>query len=415
MVLWEDTDTLHATVERARSSPYSAFYAETYSHLADPWHGHIEELPFLTRGELVETPPDDRCYVPREDVAFVGYTSGTTSGTPLILYFGSVPHYFFEPSLGTDITRLLITYPPLNKNFGYSFVQQCRQATRPVTPVFGDFERLANSAVLAAHTQCDALVATPTIAQKLHPYLEEHYDPRALRLLLLSSETLSPAGREVLTSLYPNALIANLYASAEIGQFLLYPCPHMLTHQIPHFHFLSEALTALELVNGELVVTYTRNPALPLIRYRTGDYFEVASDACPCGLPGPTLAWSGRDDVDRIRVQGFEIRAAALDAFFAGHAPEHAGAYELHISSTTNAPTSAHLTLYLHKAAHATYDPELAAGIVRERFLNAFMLAPKVRVADALARGDIQGVTVTCTDPPDTAARKRRPLVNHLS
>ena len=144
MILWENKEELQKEIERICTSPYADFYKKKFSFASLPIHLKVTDLPFLSRKELVDTPPDERLYVPREDVAFVGFTSGTTSNKPLVSYFSSVPHYFFEPSLGTSITRALITYPPLNKNFSSSFIQQCRQAQKKITPIFADYQNLPN-------------------------------------------------------------------------------------------------------------------------------------------------------------------------------------------------------------------------------------------------------------------------------
>ncbi|WP_068874044.1 MULTISPECIES: phenylacetate--CoA ligase family protein [unclassified Phenylobacterium] len=37
---------------------------------------------------------------------------------------------------------------------------------------------------------------------------------------------------------------------------------------------------------GELVLSSVRNRAMPILRYRTGDFAAVTDEPCPCGLPG---------------------------------------------------------------------------------------------------------------------------------
>src|SRR3989344_3913435 len=124
----------------------------------------ITRVPFLTRAELVDTPVRERLYVPREDIRFLAFTSGTSAKKPLITLFADIEDYHFEPSLSLPVARPLIIYPPLNKMFGHTFMQQCRQADRPVVPVFGDYQNLNNSAFLAGELGCDSVYATPTIA-----------------------------------------------------------------------------------------------------------------------------------------------------------------------------------------------------------------------------------------------------------
>lgn len=48
---------------------------------------------------------------------------------------------------------------------------------------------------------------------------------------------------------------------------------------------------------GEMVLTTTRSPAMPFIRYRIGDVGRYSNTACPCGLGFPLLeAFEGRAD-----------------------------------------------------------------------------------------------------------------------
>lgn len=415
MILWENKEALKEEIERIYASPYANFYKKKFSSLKTPEQTTLTDLPFLTRTELVDTPPDARLYVPQEEVTFVGFTSGTTSGKPLVSYFSSVADYFFEPSLGIPITRPLITYPPLNKNFSASFIQQCRQAKKKITPVFADYQNLPNSAVIARETRIDAIYATPTIAVNLGEHIRKYYEPKNIKLLALSSETLTRAKRDLLTQLYPNAAIANLYASSEIGQFILYPCTHMLEQSEPAFHFLHDALIALELIDGELVVTYALNKTFPLIRYRTGDFFEVVRESCDCGLPGATLRWSGREQVDKIRIHGFEIRTEDIEALFASMQGIAGDDYQIHLNYAAHDSKKIRIDVELRNASHVITQYDSVAAMVKNELLRRWMIAPGVSVAHAIERGVISDVHVSFVPVFSLATEKTRKLVNHCT
>lgn len=311
---------LQKLLSSAWNNSFSDFYRKKYEaagfdakSILDP--ENFKKIPFLTRPELESTPAQERLFIDPAEIRFVAYTSGTSSQNPLITLFGRTENYFFDPTLGLGVKKLIITYPPLNKNFGHTFIQQCEQSANKSIPVFADFQNLANSAVIAAKTEADAVYATPTIAAMLAEFLQKNYDPAKIKLLALSSETLTPARREQLENLYPNAKIANLYASSEIGQFILYPCKKIIESKQNLFHVLTPPVLAAEIIEGELTVTYGGNPALPLIRYRTGDFFEIENEKCACGQ-GPVLKWSGRKDVDKIRVGGVEIKTDDVEKAF---------------------------------------------------------------------------------------------------
>lgn len=62
-------------------------------------------------------------------------------------------------------------------------------------------------------------------------------------------------------------------------------------HVLPHDVFVEtlgpDGLPTSE--RGEVTVTGGRNPYLPLLRYRTGDFGRLACEPCPCGDPMPRL------------------------------------------------------------------------------------------------------------------------------
>lgn len=86
--------------------------------------------------------------------------------------------------------------------------------------------------------------------------------------------------------------VSDMYSAAELGA-MAFQCPD---HE--HYHVQSENLI-IEILHpdgsdcgpgetGEVVVTTLHNFAMPLIRYRIGDFAEVG-EACPCGRGLPVL------------------------------------------------------------------------------------------------------------------------------
>ncbi len=404
MVLYVRPGAVAKVLQAVQASTESDFYRQHFARHTAAAVTSLAEIPFLERSDIAETLPDLRRYVPETSVRFVGFTSGTTSGQPLVSYVGDVVNYYFEPSLGQGIVRPLIVYPPLNKNFGASFIQQCRQAKALVTPVFGDYQSLANSAVLAAATRVDALYATPTLALALAPYLKQHYNLGAIKLLAVASESLTNAQMASLRALYPNAALANLYASAEVGQFIMHPCQHIMDAKEPYVHLLTDALVAAELHAGELVVTMNQNPAFPLLRYKTGDQFTVVREQCACGK-GMVLELVGREGVDVVRTQGFELRASTLDDFFA-RLPVTISSYQLHVYPG-NVATSVRLVLEL------IAEPA-ACDLVQRAFLATFPLTKNLSLEAAIAADVIEAVAVQSVTTLSLQREKRRVLVNHL-
>lgn len=405
---WVNEEALRGLLAFVADNPHSSFYKDKYARAGvAPVRESFFNLPTLSRRELTDAPVGERTYVAPEEVRFVAFTSGTSAKVPLITPFSDVDDYFVEPSLGLPVTRPLIIYPPLNKNFGASFIQQCRQAARPVSPMFADFQNLANSAIVAREMKCDSLYATPTIA---HLFVEHAVREGVLgnfKLLALSSEPLTSTRRMQLAQAFPQATIANLYASSEIGQFAMTPCARMLEEGRAAFHINTRALAAVELVDGELVVSYGLNKAMPLVRYRTGDFFEEAG-ACDCGLSGPVLSWLHRD-TDRVRINGLEFTAEEADRVMGELPHMPVPEYQVHFNEGQGSGVDMHIEI--------VGTAEAAGQIAEiERDLPArWRLSSSATLADALARGLISRITVAIVPQVSDRGSKAKRFVSHAN
>lgn len=406
---WVNEERLADTLAYVRGSPHSQFYAKKYGTLPVD-ETHFFNLPLLERVELVSVPLSERLYVPKGDVRFIAFTSGTTSKAPLLIPFCDIERYYFEPSLGTGVVRPLIIHPPLLKSFSHTFLQQCRQATQPVSPVFGDVQNLENSALLAAELECDSIYTLPTIAALFAEPLNRRGAAERIRLLTVSSEMFTEARRTELEKAYPNALIANLYGSAELGQLLFFPCRRIMESGFNYFHILTQAIAALELVEGELVISYGLNRAAPLLRYRTGDYFYEVSEGCPCGLPGPVLAWAYRKDVDRARLNGMEFDAEAADRAFAVFPQLAKAPYQIHFRPVSG---SSAIALEVEIVATGPHAEDLAR-FAQAELPDVWRLTSTATVRTALERGLVASFSVKPVPALSGGGVKARRFVNHV-
>ncbi|MFT5849938.1 MAG: phenylacetate-coenzyme A ligase PaaK-like adenylate-forming protein [Patiriisocius sp.] len=410
MILLENTKKLHSLLQSVRNNAHTNFYSSKYDVLPANFSGALTDIPLLTREELVTVHPADRCHVLEAEVDFVAYTSGTTSGKPLLTYLAEVENYHIDPTWGIDVHKALIVFPPLNKNFGGTFIQQCRQSPNPLVPVFADITNMATSAYLGAMTKCDALYATPSLALALAPYIAKQYDAGAIKLLVISGETIGTSKLATLQALYPKAHIANVYASSEIGQFIMGPTPAMIEDGVSGFRLLSEAVVAAELIEGELVVTYELNDAFPLVRYKTGDHFSVSEELTEkYGEGAPILQWGGKGGVDVVRMHGLEIRTGSVDDFFTS-IPQDVEEYQLHIFQG-NKEESVRCTL----ECVMRFESDPALDLIKEAFVCTFNISATKNVRDAMDAGIIESVEVVYVEALSHTANKRRVLVNHIT
>lgn len=409
MILWEDKEKLKTLMQEVLSSTKTSFYKDRFAPITNGSVQSIEELPLLERKDLTEVHPSDRCFIDEGKVDFVAYTSGATGGEPLLTYLAEVENYFIDPSWGLNVSKLLVVFPPLNKNFGGTFVQQCRQAPKPLMPVFGDISNMATSAYLASSVGCDALYATPSLALQLAPYIKKYYSAEAIRFLAISGETIGETKLAALQVLYPNARIANLYASSEIGQFIMGPTKEMMFDNEKGFRILPEAVVAAELVEGELVITYNLNKAFPLIRYRTGDHFELSESLTEKYGEGlPVLTWTGKGGVDVVRVHGVEIRTGTVDAFF-DSLPQDIDLYQLHVL-----PSEKPGTLSLRVEYVMNNGSDVISDLIRESFMSDFKMSQTHSVKDTIDQGLVDLVVIQSVTELSHVSQKRRVLVNHI-
>ncbi len=389
---------------------YSDFYIKKYD-TAPVDEEHFFELSMLTRGELGATPLRERVFCPPEDIRFAAFTSGTSSKEPLIIPFAKVPRYYFEPSLGTGVRRPLVIHPPMMKAFGMTFVQQCDEAEHQLSPIFGDVQNMQNSALLASALDCDAIYSIPTVAGLFAAEAAKRGVREQIKLIALSSETLTSARRAELKEAFPRALIANLYGSTELGQLPFFTCKRMMEREEGHFHILTDALAAVEIVDGELVVSYGLNRAMPLVRYRTGDFFEEVPEGCVCGLPGPVVRWSHRTDVDRVRLNGMEFDVEAADRAFSAFPHLKALPYQVHFYATKGSPAIA-MTVELVVPDH-THAADIARFAEAE-LPDAWRISATATIRTAMDRGFVSSFEVRPVQTLSVTGLKAKRFVNHV-
>ena len=204
--------------------------------------------------------------------------------------------------------------------------------TVPVGP--GDTERVL-SALRAGLV--DTMLGTPTFAQYLANVVEERgLDGRGLGLrhILSGGEPGGgiPAVKESIEESF-DAEVTEIYGLGDITPSLMGECPVG-----GGLHWNGQGIVWPELIDtktqeplaiepgaiGEPVYTALTRQAMPLVRYRSGDIFEIQDAACPCGRTSWRARCVGRVD-DMFIVRGVNVYPSAIQAIVADFRPEVTG------------------------------------------------------------------------------------------
>ena len=114
------------------------------------------------------------------------------------------------------------------------------------------------------------------------------------RTVLLSGDYLAESLRELVTGIWGCAVFDH-YGMTESGLGFAVQCPALKGRHIRTDELRVEIVapgTDRVLPTGEwgeIVFTTLRREAMPLTRYRTGDYGRLLPEPCPCGDTGPRL------------------------------------------------------------------------------------------------------------------------------
>ncbi|MEW6266030.1 MAG: AMP-binding protein [Thermodesulfobacteriota bacterium] len=140
--------------------------------------------------------------------------------------------------------------------------------------------------------------------------------------LVSTAVTLSPGLKSRLEERYGCPAI-DWYSSTETGP-VAYACPRGLgLHLLPPDIYVEvldeEGFPVPEGERGEIAVTGGRNPYLPLLRYRTGDWGRLDFSPCPCGDQSPRLLdLDGRSPVFFRAVDGSVVNPVDIGRLLRG-------------------------------------------------------------------------------------------------
>ena len=342
-------------------------------------------LPYLTREELVNSPPADRLFFPRDKTLSTYATSGTTS-TPLVMYH---QEYKFHPTVLNKLEKAGIKQTLVLRPAGIAGGNLKSWRSYPASQLIGDLQNLTLTAKLAKLAKVDSINATATVCIYFSEYLKKEYDVGNIRILWLGGEYVSKEKLKLLKKLYPKAYPIIPFVSIET-LVRAYQCDYLsskspnLYHPMPDFYFeiLSDKKIS-EDGEGELVATtLDKETPCPLIRYRTGDLVKIYSKKCNCGET-QIMETLGRTAFDSLRIQGVTLHRKYLEkaAIKSGLWP--AFDYQLHVFEKLIG-TKIKIQLELHLLPKS--PPKGSLPAITKEFSNQFLVTQNLTLTDLIQK-----------------------------
>ncbi|MCL2701940.1 MAG: phenylacetate--CoA ligase [Phycisphaerae bacterium] len=281
----------------------------------------IRRLPLTTKADLRDHYPWGFLAVPREQIARIHGSSGTTGKPTFVAYTAEdrdvwanlCARFLVAGGLRPEhIVHICFGYGLFTGGFGLHYgVEKVGAAVVPVSS--GNTPR---QIMIMRDLACDVLVCTPSYALNIaEAAAQAGMDPRELPIKFahFGGEPWTEDMRQALESQLGLLAFNNYGLSEIIGPGVSGECAARDGMHIQEDHFLVECLdpNTLEPVPegqlGELVITTLTKQAMPLLRYRTRDLAVIDRTPCPCGRTTIRMGRiKGRTD-DMLIIRGVNV------------------------------------------------------------------------------------------------------------
>lgn len=353
----------------------------------------VRRLPFTTNTDLRENYPAGLLAVPREEVARLHTSSGTT-GKPKALFFSrrdvdQAAELIARCLVMTgcrrgDVLQNMMTYGlftgALVMHYG---AEKAGLMVIPAGP--GNSER---QLLLMQDFRTTVFHTTPSYALYLADFMEKAgVDARrdlALRKAFIGAEAHSEETRRKIETAF-GIDAYNSYGLSEMnGPGVAFECEEKQGMHLWEDHFLLEIIDPAtgepvpDGERGELVLTTLNREAMPLLRYRSRDITAVIPGPCPCGRTHRRLTRiTGRAD-DMLVVRGVNLYPQQIERVLMG-VPELGRNYQIHLRGLDEMTVKVEL-------APTSFDGRAEnllrlEGRVVEKLRAEILVKPKVELA----------------------------------
>ncbi len=308
--------------------------------------GQVAELPFTVKDDLRKSYPFGLFAVPRERVARLHASSGTT-GKPTVVGYTledldtwaglmarSLACAGARPG---DVVHNAVGYGLFTGGLG--FHDGAQRLGCMVVPVSGG--QTQRQVMLLADFDADVLAATPSYALNIAEVARAagvDFRPRRLRLAALGAEPWSEGLRAEIETILGLRAVDFYGLSEVIGPGVACECGEVRDGlHVWEDHFLCEIVDPENGdplppgAEGELVITTLTKQAIPVIRYRTRDITRIMPEPCVCGRTHARIARiTGRCD-DMLIIRGVNVYPSQIETALVGF-PDLAPHYQCVVS-----------------------------------------------------------------------------------
>ena len=287
----------------------------------------LRRLPFTTKEDLRKHYPLGFLAVPREKIARVHGSSGTTGKPTFVAYTADdvktwselCARFLVAGGLRPEhVVHICFGYGLFTGGFGLHYgVERVGAAVVPASP--GNTPR---QIMLITDLGANVLVCTPSYALNIAEVARQQgIDPRKLPLEFahFGGEPWTEDMRVQIEKEMDLFAMNNYGLSEVIGPGVSGECAARTGMHIQEDHFIVECINpetlepAAEGENGELVFTTLTKQAMPVLRYRTRDIASVDSAPCPCGRTTARMSRViGRTD-DMLIIRGVNVFPSQIE------------------------------------------------------------------------------------------------------
>ncbi|MGE5557561.1 MAG: phenylacetate--CoA ligase family protein [Bacillota bacterium] len=290
----------------------------------------LPRLPFTAKEELRGN-PWILLACPKEDIALIQVSTGTTGGEEIYIMYTWEDFYLHDLSPGYpslvpvekgDVCFVALPYEMSSAGLAFhkTFMEGCRATVIP-SGKGGAYSTPEKTVKLMRDLKPTVVITTPSWAVTLaEAAAASSLDLPDLHLkkIWLTGEGCSPSFRSRVEKMW--GAIANFYyGSLECGCIGIECDAHQGYHITAGHVFLEivdpktgQALEPGEI--GEIAATCLLRYHTPLLRYKTQDLGYIDLEPCPCGVPLPRLFLRGRL-VDQIEIRGTSFSPFYLEEF----------------------------------------------------------------------------------------------------